>query len=81
MTIRAEALQAEFSLKAEVARLKKLLPEADGESAKNRQGPSPSGEAARLRKERGRREKQISRLEDWLIREAQVFETHMETIR
>ena len=59
-----------LSLKAEVARLEKLLSEARVKSAGGRTGASPSGEAARLRKEAVR-----------LAREAQASETDKETIR
>ena len=59
-----------LSLKAEVARLEKLLSEARVKSAGGRSGASPSGEAARLRKEAVR-----------LAREAQASDTDKETIR
>ena len=107
-----------LSLKAEVARLEKLLSEAGVEPCKRstivslrmevarlrkgRSGASPSGEDAQLRKalqecketieslrtergglrkEIGRREGQVTRLEERLAREAQASETHKETIR
>ncbi len=70
-----------LSLKAEVARLEKLLSEARVEPARGRSGKSPSGEAARLRKELGRSERKVARLEDRLARETQASETHKETIR
>ena len=107
-----------LSLKAEVARLEKLLREAGVEPSKRSplvslrmevarlrkdlSGASSPGEDARLRKaleerketihalraerrglrkELGRRDKEVARLEDRLAREAQATETRKETIR
>ena len=70
-----------LSLKAEVARLEKLLSEARVKSAGGRSGASPSGEAARLRKEAVRLTREVARLEDRLAREAQASETDKEPIR
>ena len=70
-----------LSLKAEVARLEKLLSEAGVEPGKRSTVMSLRMEVARLRKEIDRRDKTIARLEDRLAREAQASETHKETIR